>query len=490
MSNVQMFQASGPLIRQTRLLIDGEFVDAASGRTFVSINPANETCITELAEADAVDVDRAVHAARRAFDQGPWSTMDPRERGRLIHRLADLVDAHAEELARLESLDGGKPIADTAGWEIPAVAETLRYYAGWADKIHGQTLSTRTAYFTHTRREPMGVCAQIIPWNFPLCMLAWKWAPALACGCTLVLKPAEQTPLTALRMGELAVEAGFPDGVINILPGDGPTTGAALVRHPLVDKVAFTGEVRTAQTIIQEAAPTMKRVTIEAGGKSPNIVFADADIDAAVDGACNAIFLNQGQNCCAGSRLLLQREIYEPFIEKLADKARRRRLGDPLDPATEHGPQVDREQFDKVLGYIKLGIEQGARLVVGGERALNPGYFVEPTIFADVRDEMAICTDEIFGPVVCAQPFDTRDEVIARANATRFGLAAAVWTRDLDQAHAVAHGVRAGTVWINCYNVIDCAAPFGGFKASGIGRELGEAALSNYTEIKTITLQR
>lgn len=476
-------------VRQTNLLIGDKFRQSVSGKSFATINPATEMKIADVAEADAVDVDLAVKAARQALDYGVWRRLDARDRGRLLFKLADLIESNLAELAALETLDNGKPIADSLNWDVPGAAEVFRYYAGFADKIHGQTIPIRGNYFTYTRREPVGVCGQIIPWNFPLCMAAWKLAPALAAGCTVVLKPAEQTPLTALRLGEFILEAGFPPGVVNIVPGYGPTAGAALVQHPHVDKIAFTGECNTAQTIMREAANSLKRLTFELGGKSPNIVFADADFDAAVDGAYGAIFLNQGQNCCAGSRAFVQSEIYDAFVERLANKAETRRLGDPFDMNTEQGPQVDQAQFDKILNCIEAGRNEGARCVTGGRRALDRGYYIEPTVFSEVTDTMSIATDEIFGPVVSVLRFDSVAEVIDRANHTNFGLAAAVWTHDIGKAHAIANHVKAGTVWVNCYNVVDPAAPFGGFKMSGIGRELGEKALDNYTESKTVTVK-
>jgi aldehyde dehydrogenase (NAD+) len=473
---------------QTKLLIDGKWRDSASGKTFATINPATEEVIAKVAEGDAADIDRAVKAARKAFDSGPWRKMDARDRGRLLDKLADLIELHLDELAELETLDNGKPIAESRHADLPLVIDCLRYYAGWADKIHGQTVPIRGRYFCYTKREPVGVAGQIIPWNFPMLMVAWKWGPALAAGCTVVLKPAEQTPLTALRMGELALEAGFPAGVINIVPGFGETAGAALVAHKGVDKIAFTGESRTGQIIMKNAADTLKRVTLELGGKSPNIVFADADLDAAVGGAMLGLYLNQGQCCCAGSRLFVQEPIYEKMVDKLAARSRARKLGDPFDPATEQGPQVDKAQFDKILSYIHKGKAQGAKCVAGGERFGTEGYFIQPTVFSEVKDSMAIATDEIFGPVMQVLRFKDIDEVVERANTTDYGLAAAVWTRDIKKAHAIADRVRAGTVWINCYDVFDAAAPFGGFKSSGIGRELGEKSLDNYTEIKTVTV--
>ncbi|MEE2689928.1 MAG: aldehyde dehydrogenase family protein [Pseudomonadota bacterium] len=478
-------------IRQTKILIAGSFRDSASGKTFPSIDPSTEETIAEIAEGGAEDVDLAVKAARKALEDGPWAAMDARERGRLMMKWADLIDAHAEELAKLEVLDNGKPINEALGYDIPSAAATIRYYAGWADKIEGRTIPTAGPHFTYTRREPVGVCGLIIPWNFPLAMAAWKLGPALAAGCTAVLKPAEQTPLTALRAGELALEAGIPPGVVNIVPGfGGGGAGEALVAHAGVDKIAFTGEHRTAEIIKRAAAGTMKRLSFELGGKSANIVFDDADLDEAVDGAFGAIFLNQGQNCCAGSRAFVHEKIYDRFVEKLAAKAEQRRLGDPFKTETEQGPQIDKAQFDKIMKYIGLGRKQGAECAAGGARVGDKGFFIAPTVFAGVRDDMAIATDEIFGPVVGVLKFKDADEAIKRANASIFGLAGAVWTRDIDKAERVSAGLKAGTVWVNCYNVVDPAAPFGGFKMSGYGRELGAEGLNAYLETKTVTMRR
>ncbi len=480
---------SKPEVRQTQCFIDGQWVPARSGKTFETINPATEEVIAQVAEGDQEDVDQAVRAARKAFEQGEWSRMDARDRGRLLYRLADLIEDEADELAALESLDNGKPVRDARTADLPLTIDCLRYYAGFADKIHGQTLPIRGNYFSYTRREPVGVVGQIIPWNFPMLMVAWKWGPALAAGCTIVMKPAEQTPLTCLRMARLAQKAGFPDGVINVVPGFGPTAGAAIVRHPDVDKLAFTGEHLTAQTIMREAAPTLKRMTFELGGKSPNIIFDDADLEAAAKGAHFGLYFNQGQCCCAGSRVFVHERIHDEFVERVAEMNKARRLGDPLDPETEQGPQVDQAQFDKIMKYIELGRSEGAECVTGGERFGDRGYYVQPTLFDNVRDDMAIAKDEIFGPVMSVLTFRDTDELVQRANKTIYGLAAAVWTRDIARAHDLARRIRAGTVWLNCYNVFDAAAPFGGFKMSGVGRELGEEGLRAYTESKTVTVQ-
>lgn len=477
-----------PAVRQTGILIGDEWRPAVSGKTFSTINPATEEVICQVAEGDKADVDLAAHAARSAFESGPWSRMDARDRGRLMHKLADLMEANLDELAALETLDNGKPIGDAKAADLPLAIDCIRYYAGWADKITGDTIPVRGDYFCYTRREPVGVCGQIIPWNFPILMTAWKWGPALATGNTIVMKPAEQTPLTCLRLGELALEAGFPPGVINIVPGYGPTAGAAIVKHGLVDKVAFTGSVETGQQIMADAALTLKRITLELGGKSPNIVFADADLDAAIAGAEFGLFFNQGQCCCAGSRLFVEDSIHEEFVERIVDRARQRVLGNPFDAETTQGPQVDKDQFDKILGYIESGNSEGAKCETGGHRHGNRGFFIEPTIFTGVTDEMKISREEIFGPVLSVLKFSGVEEVVKRANNTTFGLAAAVWTSDVKKAHQVSNSLRAGTVWVNCYDVFDAAAPFGGFKMSGIGRECGEAGLMNYTELKTVTM--
>ena len=475
----------------TKLLINNRWVEAASGKTFPTINPSTGEVITHVAEADAADVDKAVAAARAAFDNGPWrKKMSASQRGVLINKLAELIEKHADELAQLEALDNGKPYHVARAADLPLTIACYRYYAGWTDKIHGKTIPAQGKYFSYTKHEPVGVVGQIIPWNFPLLMQAWKLGPALAAGCTVVLKPAEQTPLSALRVGELILEAGFPEGVVNILPGYGPTAGAAIARHMDVDKVAFTGSTEVGHLIMKAAAETnLKRVTLELGGKSPNIVFADADMDEAIEGAHFALFFNQGQCCCAGSRLYVEEKCYDEFVAKSVERAKKRTVGNPFDKNTEQGPQVDQEQFNKVMGYIESGKNEKAKLLAGGKRVGEKGYFIEPTVFADVQDNMKIAQEEIFGPVMSILKFKDVDEVVTRANKSLYGLAAAVWTKDITKAHAIADGVRAGTVWVNCYDVFDAAVPFGGYKQSGIGRELGEYGLANYTEVKTVTIK-
>ena len=470
-----------------QLLINNRWVESESGETFATINPSTGEEICKVAAADAADVEKAVEAARKAFEQGPWRKMNASERGRLLYRLADLIEKHGDELARLESLDNGKPFSVAKRVDVAKSIACYRYFAGWADKVQGKTIPIDGDFFCYTRHEPIGVVGQIIPWNYPMLMQAWKLAPALATGNTVVMKPAEQTPLSALRIGELIVEAGFPEGVVNLLPGFGPTAGAAIASHMDVDKVAFTGSAETGRLILEAAAKSnLKRVTLELGGKSPNIIFHDTDLDEAVEGAHLGIFSNQGQVCCAGSRVFVEEKIYDQFVEKSVARARKRVVGDPFDPKTEQGPQVDQTQFDRVMGYIESGQSEGAALACGGKRVGNRGYFIEPTVFADVQDEMKIAKEEIFGPVMSVIPFKDLDEVVIRANRTVYGLAAGVWTRDIKKAHAIANSVRAGTVWVNCYNVLDTRAPFGGFKQSGSGRELGEYGLQEYTEVKTV----
>jgi aldehyde dehydrogenase (NAD+) len=474
----------------TKLLINGRWVASESGKTFATINPSTGEEICHVAEADAADVDKAVRAARAAFDQGPWRKTNASERGRLLHRLADLIESHSDELARLETLDSGKPLSIAKAVDVAKSAACYRYFAGWADKVQGKTIPIDGDFFCYTRHEPIGVVGQIIPWNYPMLMQAWKLAPALATGNTVVMKPAEQTPLSALRIGELILEAGFPDGVVNLLPGFGPTAGAAVASHMDVDKIAFTGSTEVGRLIMEAAAKSnLKRISLELGGKSPNIIFADSDLDEAVEGAHMGLFVNQGQSCCAGSRVFVEEEIYDAFVEKSVARAGKRVVGDPLDPKTNQGPQVDRSQFDRVMGYIESGHRDGATLACGGGRVGDRGYFIQPTVFANVQDEMKIAREEIFGPVMSVIAFKNVEEVITRANRTNYGLAAGVWTRDIKKAHAIANGVRAGTVWVNCYHVLDTRAPFGGFKQSGFGRELGEYGLQEYTEVKTVTVK-
>jgi aldehyde dehydrogenase (NAD+) len=474
----------------TQLLINNRWVSSASGETFATINPTTGEEICQIAAADAADVQKAVAAARQAFEHGPWRKMNASERGLHLYRLADLIEKHAEELAQLEALDNGKPVSVARRVDVAKSIACYRYFAGWADKIQGRTIPIDGDFFCYTRHEPIGVVGQIIPWNYPMLMQAWKLAPALATGNTVVMKPAEQTPLSALRVGELIVEAGFPEGVVNLVPGFGPTAGAAIANHMDVDKIAFTGSTGTGRLIMEAAARSnLKKVTLELGGKSPNIIFHDTDLDEAVEGAHMGLFSNQGQVCCAGSRVFVEENIYDQFLEKSVARARKRVVGDPFDSRTEQGPQVDQAQFDRVTGYIESGLSEGAKLACGGKRVGDRGYFIEPTVFADVQDDMKIAKEEIFGPVMSVIPFKNLDEVIARANRTIYGLAAGVWTRDIKKAHAIANSVRAGTVWVNCYNVLDTRAPFGGFKQSGTGRELGEYGLQQYTEVKTVTMK-
>ena len=472
---------------ELKLLINNQWVASESGRTFATVNPSTGEEICQVAEADAADVDKAVEAAREAFEHGPWRKMNASARGRLINRLADLIEHNADQLARLESLDNGKPVSVAKAVDVAKTVACYRYFAGWADKVQGKTIPIDGDFLCYTRHEPIGVVGQIIPWNFPMLMMAWKLAPALATGNAVLLKPAEQTPLSALRIGELILEAGFPPGVVNILPGFGPTAGAAIARHMDVDKVAFTGSTEVGHLIMEAAAKSnLKPVTLELGGKSPNIIFEDVDLDEAVEGAHMGLFANQGQSCCAGSRVFVEETIYQQFVEKSIARAKKRIVGDPFDSRTELGPLVDQSQFDKVMGYIESGRGEGATLACGGDRIGNRGYFIQPTVFSDVQDEMTIAREEIFGPVMSVISFKGVDEAIARANRTNYGLAAAVWTRDIKKALAVSGAVRAGTVWVNCYNIMDTRAPFGGFKQSGIGRELGEYGLQQYTQIKSV----
>jgi len=485
-----MIAATKTKVLPGRLLIGGQWVDGS--KKFDIVNPATGEVLTEIAEASREDVDRAVQAARRAFEDrgGAWRKMSASERGKLIWRLADLVDTNIEELAELETLDNGKPIFESRYVDMPMVIDVLRYYAGWATKIHGETVNTFETAFTYTLREPVGVVGLIIPWNFPLLLASWKLGPALACGCTIVLKPAEQTPLTTLRFGELAVEAGLPAGVLNIVTG-GPETGKAIVSHAGIDKIAFTGSTAVGKEIMRGAADTLKRLTLELGGKSPNIVFADSDIDNAVKGAINGIFYGKGEVCNAGSRLFVENKVRDEFLEKLVGRAKKMQPADPLDPKTRLGAIVSQEQMQTVLSYVEAGKKEGAKLIAGGNRVSvdgGKGFFLEPTIFGEVTNDMKIAQEEIFGPVLATLSFDDVDQVIDLANRNQYGLAAAVWTRDIKKAHNVSRQLRAGTVWINTYGLMDAALPFGGYKSSGFGRELGKHAIEHYTEVKTVWL--
>jgi len=469
-----------------KLWIDGNWVGAESGRTFKTINPATEEVISEVAEAGERDIDRAVQAACKAFESGPWPKMKASEREKILRRLAALIDKHKEELATLETLDSGKPIQNARKIDLPAAVEAFDYYAGWADKLVGETIPADPEYFSYTLREPLGVIGAITPWNFPFCIEAQKVAPALAVGNTVVLKPAEQTPLSALRLARLSAEAGLPEGVLNVVPGFGPTAGAALVRHPEVDGISFTGEYLTGQEIMKNAAPTLKRISFELGGKSPNIIFADADLEEAADFACDGIFFNQGEVCCAGSRLFVEEKVKKPFTERLLEKAKEWQPGDPLDPKTEMGAIVSEEQFEKILRYIEIGETEGARPLLDGRRKKTRGYFVGPTIFDQVSNQMRLAQEEIFGPILAQISFRDFDEVLKQANRTFYGLAAAVWTRDIRRAHRAARALKAGVVWVNCYGAFDHAVPFGGYKMSGFGREGGIHTFDFYTQMKSV----
>ena len=477
-----------------KLFIDGQWTDAASGKTFETPNPATGETLANVAEGDAEDINRAVRAARKAFESGPWSRMTPSERGRLIWKIGDLILENAEELAQLESLDNGKPVGVALAADVPLAADLFHYMAGWATKIEGNSIDISVPYMpganfhSYTLREPVGVVGQIIPWNFPLLMAAWKLGPALTTGNCVILKPAEQTPLTALRLAEIIAEAGIPDGVVNVVTGFGETAGAALAAHDDVDKVAFTGSTEVGKLIVQAAAGNLKKVTLELGGKSPNIVFDDADTGA-VEGAANAIFFNHGQCCVAGSRLFVQEDRFDEVVNGVAEIAKGIKLGPGMESGTQMGPLVSEEQLRRVTGFLESGVTEGATTVTGGGRFGDQGYFVEPTVITNTRPDMKIVREEIFGPVVVAEPFRSLDEIAAEANNTSYGLGAGIWTRDISKAHALAKKLRAGTVWINCYNVFDASLPFGGYKQSGWGREMGHEALEAYTEVKAVTAQ-
>jgi aldehyde dehydrogenase (NAD+) len=469
-----------------KLFINGTWRDSASRLDVV--NPATEESLGSVGAAATRDIDDAVAAARAAL-AGPWAALSARERGRFIARISQRILERADEFARLETLHNGKPIFESRHIEIPAAAECFEYYAGWADKIHGETIPVKGRFLAYTLREPVGVVAAIVPWNFPLLLTAWKVAPALACGNTVIIKPATQTPLTALALAEVALEVGLPPGVLNVVTGRGSDIGEYLVTHPGIDKVAFTGDTLTGRTVMRNAAGTLKHITLELGGKSPNIVFADADLDAAVRGATTGIFYGKGEVCAAGSRLLVESRIKDEFVARVVERARKMRPGDPLDPKTRLGSLVSRAQMDRVLNYVDVGRSEGARLVSGGKRVdigTGKGFFFEPTVFADVTPGMTIAREEIFGPVLAVVDFEDVDDAVAKANDCQYGLAAGIWTRDIKKAHVVAARVQAGTVWVNTYNVYDTAAPFGGYKQSGFGREMGMHALDHYTQTKTV----
>lgn len=476
---------------EKKLLIDGQWVAAESGKTFETINPATGEVLSKIAEGGKADVDKAVKAARKAFEEGPWRKMPAAQRARLLYKLADAIEERADEFAQLETLDNGKPIKESRWVDVVQAVETFRYYAGWVTKLEGETTNVNGDFFTYTLREPIGVVGQIIPWNFPLLMAAWKLGPALACGNTVILKPAEQTPLTALRIGELAMEIGFPPGVLNIITGFGANSaGSAISEHMDIDKVAFTGEDKTGKIIVQASTGNLKRVSLELGGKAPNIVFADADIDAAVKGAIMGIFFNQGQVCCAGSRLFLDNAIHDEFMTKLTERVGKMKQGNGLDEQTQIGPQVSKEQQERILSYVEAGKKEGAKLVCGGERPtegdLANGFFVKPTIFDACNNNMKIAQEEIFGPVLTVIPFKNMEEVAAEANKITYGLSGAVWTQDVKKAHRFASHIKAGTIWVNCYNMFDPQMPFGGYKMSGYGRELGKHSIELYTNIKSV----
>ena len=474
------------IAKPRKMFIEGKWVESASGKTFPTYDPSTGEVMAQVAEGDREDINRAVKAARKAFDSGPWSSMSASERGRLVWKLGDLIEQHLEEFAQLESLDNGKPLKVARVADVPLAVDLFRYMAGWATKIEGNTIPFSNKFLAYTRREPVGVVGQIIPWNFPLLMAAWKLGPALATGCTVVLKPAEQTPLSALLLAQMVAEAGIPEGVVNVVPGYGETAGAALAAHPDVDKVAFTGSTEVGKIILKAAAGNLKKVSLELGGKSPNLVFADAEMESTVPGAANAIFFNHGQCCCAGSRLFVENEIFDDVVGGIAEQASKIKVGPGFDPETTMGPLVSEEQLNRVSSYLESGLNEGAEAVVGGKKREGVGYFVEPTVMVKTNPNMKVVREEIFGPVVCASPFRDIDDLVAQANQSEYGLAAGIWTSDISKAHRIAHKLRAGTVWINCYNVFDASLPFGGYKQSGWGREMGHEVLELYTEVKTV----
>jgi len=472
-----------------QLLIGGKWMPAKSGKTFETINPANEEVLALIAEGDKADIDEAVKAARKAFEEGAWPSMGPHQRARLMLKIAELIDAHTDELAELETLDNGKPLTFSKAFDVPAAAETFRYYAGWVTKLYGETNPSDPAFFNYTLREPVGVCGQIIPWNFPLLMAAWKLGPALACGNTVILKPAEQTPLTALRLGELMMEAGLPAGVVNVITGFGPGAGSSIAEHPAIDKVAFTGSTEVGKIILKASAGNLKKVSLELGGKAPNIIFPDADLDQAVPTSMMGVYFNSGQVCCAGTRIFVQRDRYDEVVEKFANFSKGVSVGDPFDQKNVIGPVVSQEQFDRVKGYLAIGKKEGAKVSAGGETYGEKGYFVKPTLFSGVNNNMQIAREEIFGPVGAAISFKDENDAVLQGNDTDYGLSAAVWTRDISRAHKVARSLKAGTVWVNCYNQLDPISPFGGYKQSGFGRELGKYAIDLYTQIKSVWMK-
>jgi phenylacetaldehyde dehydrogenase len=492
-SSAQVDPRVANFIAQPRkMLINGHWVDSVSGKTFPTYDPSTGEVLATVAEGDSADIDLAVKAARKAFETGPWRKMSASERGRLIWKLGDLIDQNLEEFAFLESLDNGKPLTVARAADVPLAAELFRYMAGWATKLEGNTIplsvpyTPKAKYLSYTLREPIGVVGQIIPWNFPLLMAAWKLGPALATGCTIILKPAEQTPLSALRLGELICEAGFPEGVVNIVPGYGESAGAALAAHMDVDKVAFTGSTEVGKMIVHAATGNLKKVSLELGGKSPNVIFKDANLEVAIPGAASAIFFNHGQCCCAGSRLYVEKPVFDRVVEGIAENASKIQVGAGLNPETQMGPLVSEEQLNRVCGYLESGFSQGAKALAGGHKAGEKGYFVEPTVLVNTTDEMKVVQEEIFGPVVAAMPFSDPEELTSRANENVYGLAAGVWTNDISKAHRTAELIKAGTVWINCYNIFDAALPFGGYKQSGWGREMGHEVLNNYTQTKAV----